>query len=697
MKTPANIILSYLLLFLCITLVSSNSYSQKYIYIDSYNPDSLKLILVDQEGLERINTLNKLAATYSFEHMDSSMLYAEEAMTRSKEIEYREGIAEACWNFGRINFYNSNYPEALNMFFESLLLYEELDQKHSMAEIYFDIASTHFFASNYDKTIEYGRIALNIFREPLNNGKTVGNMRDTLKVLGGLYLAYSYMEADFSKNLERLYAIQKAKRKNNYSLTENIIIDLEIGFNYYALGVMDSALPYFNNALAYPDLNQDIIAVKHLILTWKTYMYQLEEKYDTAFYYFDSLFNWYNNAGHLYFAMNAAVDLGDLYYITDDLQLAEKYYLKANHIFEEMRERNSWWRHDSLRNTIFWGLELYLPIPNTYRMRSVWKVGRNQFKRMYEFNAEMGNTSEALKYHILYFNAVDTLNRLDQTQKMMDLQTRFESDEKERQIRTLAEQNEFNSYKLNQSRIYIIGLTSLVCLIIILAVILIRSGKLREQQRVLLLQQKLLRSQMNPHFLFNSLASIQNFIINQEPVLAGKYLSRFSKLVRNILDSSFEEFVPIEDEISTIKNYLELQKVRYSDMFNYSIEVDKAIDIESMQIPPMLAQPMIENSIEHGMKNKDVEGNIYVRLRLVENTIVFEVEDDGIGRDMAMEIMMKQDKDHKSIATAITRERIHALNRKLRHKIVLKIIDLHDDKENAIGTRVVFKFPVVFY
>jgi sensor histidine kinase YesM len=121
--------------------------------------------------------------------------------------------------------------------------------------------------------------------------------------------------------------------------------------------------------------------------------------------------------------------------------------------------------------------------------------------------------------------------------------------------------------------------------------------------------------------------------------------------------------------------------------------VDKDIDEEQLFIPPMLAQPFIENAIEHGIKHKGSKGNIHVRFKLNEQTLVYEVEDDGIGREKAQEILLKQNKDHKSLATSITQERIKVLNKKLKHKITLEILDLHDEKGKAAGTRVIFEIP----
>ena len=198
---------------------------------------------------------------------------------------------------------------------------------------------------------------------------------------------------------------------------------------------------------------------------------------------------------------------------------------------------------------------------------------------------------------------------------------------------------------------------------------------------------------MNPHFLFNSLTSIQNFIIKEKPGLASDYLSRFSKLVRQILDNSMQESVPLEQELDAIENYLELQKVRYRDLFDYRVEIDEAIDPETTQVPPMLAQPFIENSIEHGFKNKGRKGNLSIRFISRDSMLRLEIEDDGIGRERAKQILEQSGKHHQSLATNITRERLNALNRKSRNKISLNIEDLADSAGNPSGTRVTVDIP----
>jgi len=173
-------------------------------------------------------------------------------------------------------------------------------------------------------------------------------------------------------------------------------------------------------------------------------------------------------------------------------------------------------------------------------------------------------------------------------------------------------------------------------------------------------------------------------------------LSRFSDLVRNILNSSVFELVALDVEVRVIENYLELQKVRYPERFEYSLEVDPLFDKESLKIPPMIAQPFIENAIEHGFKNKGSTGHLEISFTNVEQKMVLKIKDDGVGRQKAKEQQIKENISHISLATKLTRQRMDILNKKLKEKITLKIIDLEGGSGEPSGTSVIIGFPVIY-
>lgn len=223
-----------------------------------------------------------------------------------------------------------------------------------------------------------------------------------------------------------------------------------------------------------------------------------------------------------------------------------------------------------------------------------------------------------------------------------------------------------------------------------------REKKIMDKNRLLVMEQKLLRSQMNPHFIFNSLSSIQSFIFENNPVEAGSYLSRFAELIRSILYNSREEYISLEKELKTLNNYLELQQLRYNRNFDYLVEVDPELFPEDVYIPPMLAQPFIENAIEHGLKNLDKQGSLNIRFLLKDNLINIFVEDNGIGLQASKDFKDGRAKEHKSLATIITNERIAILNKSFRKYIYsMTTEDITNTDGTVAGTRVSFILPLI--
>lgn len=207
------------------------------------------------------------------------------------------------------------------------------------------------------------------------------------------------------------------------------------------------------------------------------------------------------------------------------------------------------------------------------------------------------------------------------------------------------------------------------------------------------LNQKLLRLQMNPHFIFNSLTSIQNYIYSNQTHLAGQYLSDFAKLIRLILENSRHEYISLEKEVETISLYMELQLLRFSNNMEFKVDIDPLLDPEVTFLPPMLAQPFLENALEHGIKHKPKGGRIEVAYKLIGDQIRFEVRDNGVGLTASEKLPKEAGVKKESLSTAICRERLQILEHKFKRKMPLLIEEIVTSK-GVEGTRVVFDIPL---
>jgi ligand-binding sensor domain-containing protein len=206
------------------------------------------------------------------------------------------------------------------------------------------------------------------------------------------------------------------------------------------------------------------------------------------------------------------------------------------------------------------------------------------------------------------------------------------------------------------------------------------------------LRLKALRAQMNPHFTFNVMNSIQHFIINKDSESANRYLSKFSKLIRIILNNSEKNTIPIIEELKALELYLELESMRFEERFDYEILLDPLMDGAIIEIPSMLIQPYIENSVKHGILPSKLKGKIIIELQQQGTILKCVIEDNGIGRAKAAE--NNKNNEHQSYGTSITQERLAVINELNQSTLSEKIIDLYDEHGNGIGTRVEIYIPI---
>jgi LytS/YehU family sensor histidine kinase len=311
-----------------------------------------------------------------------------------------------------------------------------------------------------------------------------------------------------------------------------------------------------------------------------------------------------------------------------------------------------------------------------------------------QYYATVGNFERAYHVQAEYFAIHDSLNNSEMAASITELQTKYETEKKEQEIVLLTKDTEIKDLKIKRQNAFTSALIGVVILIIVVGVLWfsrLREKQMREKTELektnLETEQKLLRAQINPHFMFNALNSVQSYISGNDNLKAMTYLAKFSQLMRNILENSRKSMITIEEEVNTLTLYMGLEVMRFKDAFEFEVRISDSIIPSRTYIPPMLIQPFVENSIKHGFRHLDIKGKLLIDFFAMNGTLSCKIEDNGIGRLKSMQIIDSKNMNHKSLGMVVIRERLMALAKARKVKAKCEIEDM------VIGTRVLLDMP----
>ncbi|WP_342084356.1 histidine kinase [Dyadobacter sp. OTU695] len=309
----------------------------------------------------------------------------------------------------------------------------------------------------------------------------------------------------------------------------------------------------------------------------------------------------------------------------------------------------------------------------------------------------LGQYKQAFELQKDFIAINDSIKTENAQKELAELQTEYQTSRKEEKIRLLQKENQIKDLEIEASfRNKTLLITLILSLIFVFGVVYyIRQlrGKTALQNLKSTLEMKALRSQMNPHFIFNSLNSIQKYIWENRQEDASEYLTKFARLIRLVLENSLYESVKLTDELASLRLYVEMEHRRNNQKFYYTISVAENIDTESTLIPPLLLQPYIENAIWHGLSQKDGHGRLDIVIEKTAESLICRIEDDGIGRAKSAEIKV-DGIQKKSLAMNISSQRIEWLKNDSNVRSSVEIIDKFDGNEST-GTIVLLTLPLL--
>lgn len=457
----------------------------------------------------------------------------------------------------------------------------------------------------------------------------------------------------------------------------------------------EKALTYYHKALRLSE-EYNLVDKKLPVLINLAVYYEHREQYDSARYYADACYQISKSRGFKYGMARALLILPNIYSANEFYSDALKTAREGKKLFNELGDKTRALRMTHAEAVALKGLgryEVALELCLSYleKGQDMDIFMEDVYELTAEIYADLGMASEALAYHKMFFEQYKEATIEEHKGLISELETLYDTEKKSKEIESLNTRAAIQELKIEQQNL-LIGLGGLAfVLVLILVWFFFRQRHLKKQNEVLSLEQKLLRFQMSPHFIFNALGAIQGYIIKNDPLKGTSFLAKFSSLMRQVLEHSRQSTIPLEEEVNALTNYLDLQKLRFDNRFDYEIKVSEDLDLSETQIPPMFAQPFIENSLEHGFSGMKEGGKVDIAFSRVADNIQVVITDNG--RGMKETEVVKN--GHRSLASVITRERIQMLSATFGRKASLAIKNLKDDVGDGCGVEVSITLPIV--
>lgn len=579
-------------------------------------------------------------------------------LKQSKEKKYAAGESYALNELGRTYRNISNYAKSIQLHQEALAVAVSADN------IEFRISSLNYLGVTYRRTssirraMDYNQQALELAEGIKNPSEGIKRSRNiSLNSIGNLYIALQLYD------LALPYFERSLKLEGELNNLLGLAINHQnIGKCNEELNNLDEALENYRTSLSYNEtIDNDMgrVICKNSI----AHIYIKKKRYEEALNLIKATLPIANALSDGFLKARLYNNLGWAQLLTNDLRTAERSLLEGHTVGQKFNLRDESAKSGHLL------AELY--------------ENKKDFKNALFYKKQAINLDE----QILNEGTVRYVN---------DILFRYDYEKKGNEIAVLAKQNEIAQLKLRKNRtLLLVGILVLMLLSGILY-ILYRQYQLSNEKKILTLEQTMLRSQMNPHFLFNSLNSIKLYIINNEKKNAVHYLNKFSKLVRKILEASSQKEIPLAEELETVELYMNIENIRFSNEINFNITVDESLDIHTIKIPSLILQPFLENALWHGLSSKDGEKNITLDVNPGEPGFInISISDNGVGRDAAEKIKEGKVLKRKSVGIDITKERLANFSKDYQNSFHVEIIDIYDDTNTASGTRIILYVPTI--
>ncbi|MFY0630653.1 MAG: tetratricopeptide repeat protein [Flavobacteriaceae bacterium] len=716
------------LLLIAFCLINHFNYSQNS-KIDSINNSIRNHSLKDTT---RVNLLIEKASLYKHVDIDSTYVYATKGLQLATQLNFSKGKGKNLLLISDYFIKQHQFKKAEDYTEKALVIFKHKLNIDGIVNSYRNLGDTAYGQFEYDKALVYYEKVASMHSDENNKEYLINTL--------GIIAEVHQKQENFIKAKESFTKILKLAREINYQ--RGVIMALySLGRVNYKISNYPEALANFNQSLVIAEQAENLKIISVLIHNIGT-VYLEQNNHEKSLEYFNQALLQYRENNDFRNILNILNDFGNLYKskkeyrnalqsYTDALEIA--YQLKADDIKSTILN-NIGHLHivlgnypesiASLKKGLTWSVKTkskermcysYLGLGKVYYKTRKYNAALknalkglqiieelNQVKHRNEIHqllaevyAKMGKYEKAYENQVLFKNFTDSVFNLEATKKITQLEAEYKYRE-EKLSAKLKEEKLIGENKITNERLVLVKnqklwmVIGILVLMMILVFIVMRHNlkNLQLKTKNVLTEQKLLRSQMTPHFMFNSLSVLQGIILNKEYTKSIKYISKFSSLLRLSLENSRTTLVPLEKEIKAIENYLTVQNIARSIPFRYEVSLENMNHLNNVLIPPMLIQPFVENAIEHGFRELKNHQEIKVVFAYAQENLTCEIVDNGIGVDANEKVFSNAD---ASISTDLIEERLEMLGKKFGTNSWITIKDRRIINES--GTIVTINLP----
>jgi len=680
------------------SLYSSQNYSEAFVFYQNeltgiqasgdslYRAEIFYRLYITAEKLEQFTDAISFHLEWRylmpFQNQEENQRYIDKVAQLLPAATDSLGLTRLFYRYGLLLSHEPNREKAYIYFKKALKLAEEIQNYAAVATIANDLAGEYWDAGEKD-------LSTKMYQESIRAAKI---LNDSNRIAGAyINLAGNYIdEGDFKTginiHLEALKIKENLIDKSNlsyyYQQTASVYYQARNFKNWekyilkaYQIRDIEVCTPPLEKATLYIEMGG--------IAKYKNQLPEAIQYYDTVLIlsreiaFYNGMKNAYDNKALIY------KDLGEYKKALEMITQSEAFL--TDNPFQHISHNNT--KVELLQHLNKPKEALHLLNENiqneSFSNYAAEKL--RTFRLLYEVNIQLSNFEDAFRWNDSVQLLENLLRDTEVRKEMANLETKYQTEKKEQQINLLTAENKIKNQRIRLGWLFIAMLFLSITLVLALLYFRRKQSIYKEGE----LKQQLLRSQMNPHFIFNVLGSIQSFLYKNESGKAADYLSKFASMIRSVLAFSSEEKISLNDEITMLKNYIELERIRMENPFEIEYIIDSEMETDFIEIPPMIIQPFVENAIKHGFKNLSYPSQLSLKFEEMEHHIAVEIIDNGSG------ITKNVDKKHHSKALDIFHQRRKGIEHKFKKSLSFEFQNLKDTDPEKHGVRVFIELPIL--